>query len=299
MKRTLSTLIAILSITSVFAQEDSAQVSILPYYEPMHSDRPGATFDAQTVKQNPVLQFGVGQNYWSQSPVYYNSFSSSNTGATLRIPTPIGEIDASIGYSKLSTTRTSWNGLYVNTIENINQSRRAGIGYRAEMYSSEKFTVGGLINVGYDNYRAQNSSFGIPRVDTLNVTYSELEDITHFLVASGYINLHYSLNDRWSLSSSIGVVGPFTIGAGSVRDMSGIVTLNLGYSWNRWSVFAEGVTQFSRGSTLSSNAGVSYAISRDFQLDAFIAGPSLSLENSYFNETWVSGTFVGFTYFIR
>lgn len=99
MKYSLSILLIFCAFSSAIAQEDTNTVSILPYFEPLHSDRPGATNDARTVKQDMVLQFGVGYDFRNPALAELRPSSGVSTGGMLRLPTCLGEIDITAGLS--------------------------------------------------------------------------------------------------------------------------------------------------------------------------------------------------------
>lgn len=179
-------------------------------------------------------------------------------------------------------------------------SNSIGAGYRFEWYTTESFALGSLVHFGLNRTGEEFSSLDISDVDSLNLIYDEGSLNTYFVVPNFSLNASYSFDDHWSLSSTLGYVLPVAIGQGPGNQPTGLTTLNLGYSIQRWSLFLEGVARFHRaGPDFSVNGGFTYSVSRDFQLDAFFRTRDWGQYEVVGSQPVSVGIFTGFTYIIR
>lgn len=302
MKYSLSILLAVCACTGLFAQEDTMQVSILPYYEPLHSDRPGATNDARSVKQAMVLQFGVGYSYLNPALDELNASSGVSAGGMLRMPTCIGEFDVTAGVSR-STGQYLLRGSAYSSYYNFTDiANSVGVGYRPEWYTTESFALGSIFHLGYTRTLDKYAYTTISDIDSLNMMGTEERFNTHYITPNFSLNASYDINNHWSISSTLGIVSAFAIGQapGPESDVAGMTTLNVGYGLQRWSLFLEGVARFhNAGPDYSVNGGFTYSISRDFQLDAFFRTRDWGQYDVVGSQPVSIGILTGFTYVLR
>lgn len=297
MKKTLSTLIVIFSISSLYAQNDTTVSEILPYFEPLHSDRPGATYDASVLRSGVQLQFGtyVGDGY--AAPGYKNdAYNDYGTSATVRIPTCIGEFDASLNASQFTQDFISYGSSFVTDTRRIYTDIGASVLYRNEIYSTDKFMFGGLIGATYESRVESFNADRFPRFDSLTFRNNNYQLTSNNYGAIGFLNLQYSITDHWTVASSVGGTGDI-YGGDSYQLM---VTLNVGYSYRKWGFFGEYILSDEEGlrDPMYVQAGATYNVSRDFQLDAFVS--SYDVNGQYAAVTAeLKSINMGFTYLIR
>lgn len=270
MKYALSTLFVLLFALGLRAQEDTVRVDILPYYEPLHSDRPGATFDASTVKQSMVLQLGTNVDMGGLFPNRdYADFTAYGTSAMLRIPTCIGEFDAGVGSSRAIENYLVYSPTYINqSTRTYTNFGMTGM-YRNEIFTTEKFTLGGILGFNYEVRNLDYKGFRNPRPDTFDLRFTQWDYTGHNVRALAYLNAQYNFNSHWSIASTIGGYGDVYGGDNFLL----LGTLNLGYSIQKWSFFGEVIYNYSESifHPIFLQAGLTHSVSRDFQLDMFVS----------------------------
>lgn len=283
MKKYATLLIAFLFSLALKAQSDTINASTLLWWEPMHSDRPGATFDAQHVRQGVLIQAGFSAQFLEDG--HNQGFAS-----TIRFGTCIGEFNVTLGGSAALQDYLVDNEVTFGAGYTDNRQTIIGARYRYGWKVTEQFTAGVIAGV----------SGGLDRLEQYYVSRDFIPDTTAFDTLSNKtnsfvyggrfgINLAYQLNDNWSISSSIGIVN---------RDLEfnptrATTTLNLGYSTGRLGLFVEGfITDWENGNARFVT-GASYLIHRDLQLDAFVSTPF----DDFSSAQLVSN--VGFTFWLR
>ncbi|NVK29152.1 MAG: hypothetical protein HWE14_13955 [Flavobacteriia bacterium] len=283
MKKYAFVFFAIASSILLRAQNDTVMVDILPWFEPMHSDRPGATFDATHIKQGVLIQGGFSGQFLEDG-------NNKGVASTVRFGTCIGEFNVTLGGSASLQEYLVENEVTFGAGFTDNRQTILGARYRYGWELTDDFTAGVILGI----------SGGLDRLEQYYVSRDFIPDTTVFdtltsktnsFVYGGRIgiNLAYQINDHWSLSSSIGIVNRDI----EFRPTRATTTLNLGYSTGRLGLFVEGfITDWEDVSTRFVT-GASYLIHRDLQIDAFISGPT----EGFSSEQIVSN--IGFTFWLR
>lgn len=271
---------------STFAQStDSAAVSILPYYEPLHSDRPGFTFDAQHLRSGILFQGGTSIHT-------YDNVNGSSTGGTARFGTSIGEFDFGYNYVHIANSYAVSGSDWSTAISNRLNTNSINLGYRYSLpFYNNRLNLGVLARTTFSRtssfYFSQNISMGI--YDTLINSYFSESDRYNSVSASLFVNAAFQATKNFSISSSIGM-NYFDLGSFNL-----LGTYNMSYSYKNLAIFTEYMyTLRSQSNDLHAlQGGLTYNVSSDFTLDLFAS----SIFNQFdFQRPSIN---FGFTYFAR
>lgn len=212
----------------------------------------------------------------------------------MRIGTCIGEFDVNYAQS----IRSSVNGFTANDIFRntaFTQRRKSlNLSYRYSINSrSGKSTLGVLAGLSLFNDFSQQVYNVIDRTNDSALYASYGSASTDYYGGFLYLNGKTKFNDHWGLASTLGFYSNYHFESG-ITNTVGIMTLNLGYSFGRYTVFIEPMaTAINAGLSSQFQTGLSVNLSRDFTVDTFISVQEESgvLEHSTFN--------FGLTYFLR
>lgn len=271
MKKTLSTLLVLVSSLGAIAQDDSTIASILPYYPPLHSDRPGATNDAVSMKSGMILQLGgsLRDDFFETALGTDDHFETNTATATLRMATCIGEIDARISYSQAEDRYLSHGSIYTNVSRTQYTDASLTALYRPQLYEGETFTLNALIGASFISKNQNLARRAFSSDPNFQDLYYEQRLNTPCFGYEGYINSSISLNSNWSLNNSFGIYS----NSGHLSVINALLTMNLSYSMQKWGFFAEGIFETDALSLTDgayTQIGFTHNITRDFQLDCFL-----------------------------
>ncbi len=263
---------------------DSIQVDILPYIEPLHSDRPGNTFDYDHLSIGQMVQFGLSYRdiEFGQQAAY---------SAQVRFGTCIGEFDLELSSLNTGEERIIDNPFLFSDISSLRAEHFAGLWYRVGKDINDKLGVGilagtsigsivsreTLIFQGFVPDTSQRDTFAI---NSSRIAYGMRLNAT----------VSYSFDNHWNLSSTVGLVS-YDLESTSFPRFT--ATLNGSYSFGRWMVFAEIFTFDLAEGKSAYNVGGSVLITSAFSVDAYFGSSTNYLD---FNEGTAN---VGMTYFFR
>ncbi len=260
------------------------EASILPYIEPMHSDRPGNTFDYKHLNRGQIIQFGLS----------YQNLEFGRQGGystQVRFGTCIGEFDLELSSLNSREERLIDNSVLYADIQRSSAEHYAGLWYRLGFDIDEKLGIGFIAGTSIGSAVEKQTQIYrgyIPdtsRLDTFNLRNDRL---TFGLRLNGTIS--YSFDDHWGLASSIGLV---TYDLENTSFPRVTATLNGSYTFTRLTFFAELFTFDLLNSGARYNVGGSYLFSNTLVIDAYFTSSANYLE---FNDGIAN---VGLTYFFR
>lgn len=285
--RKISLLALLFTSVMSFGQEDSTTASTLLYFEPIHSDRPGFTYDAKHLSQGVLIQSGgftlINGNY---------TVLGGNT--KVRYGTSIGEFDLD-GALQTESSVGSYTSNNINRSSGYtsrNKSLSASYRYSLPLFEN-KLRIGAIIGGSIGNLSSQTVSNAVSVSNDTLKTFSYNSFLSDYYGVFGYINIHGQLSEHWRIGTSIGMrtfKAPDT-------DLSywTTATLNISYTYKRLTIFVEPMWLAPDEVTgsLQYQGGFSYNLSRDFSIDAFM---SVDESIGSFNNSLFA---FGFTYFLR
>lgn len=251
-------------------------VQTLLYFEPVHSDRPGFTYDSKMLRSGIILQTGV----FSSS---YGEENQLGGNLCLRKGTFFGEFDLNIERSHQSMVDVYSKSTIRSQSSSQLKNYRATLGYRYSLRILEGLNMGGMIGANKD-FNEYKSSFTY--IDTTYIDFQSEHDVNRTWGIHAFLNIGYSLKN-WSISGTFGALKSDM----NKKMYEVIMSVNLGYSFKKWGAFVE-MYKTDRLFSTQLQTGLTYKLGRDWVIDAFIS----KYTATDFNNAYGS---LGLTYFLR